>query len=141
MDRYRQSLDAFVEAFGVRHDAHAVAELYTEDAVLVDNSTGDRVQSRKAIEEWYAVYLRAFPDVTVQYHNVFGSGDMAAGEWITRGTHTGPLATPQGEIAPTGKRVELRGCSISKFAPGGIMLTEDSNYFDSASLLQQLGVM
>ena len=140
MERYQQAADAFAEAFGVRHDARAAAALYAEDGSITDMPTGDKVQGRVAIEEYLSVWLRAFPDLTFEPARVFGSGDMIAVEWVSHGTHTGPLATPQGEIAATGKRAELRACSISRLTSDDLY-AEDNTYFDSASLLQQLGVM
>lgn len=139
-DRYKRAIDDFVKAFAVQHDARAAVQLYAEDATLVDNSTGKKLQGRKAIEEWYSVWLRAFPDVTLEFYNVLGSGDRMAAEWISRGTHTGALKTQEGEIPATGKRVELRGCFIARLTHEGLY-AEDSTYFDSASMLQQLGLM
>lgn len=136
---YQPFLDGFQQALSVRHDAAAVAQLYAQDAVLVDVSSGRRFQGREAISQWYATFLRAFPDLTAEYANVFGSGEYVAIEFIGRGTHQGPLAGPQGEIPPTGQRVEFKGCCIGRVNPQG-EFTEDHTYLDSASIMQQLGL-
>src|SRR5579864_6462234 len=40
------------------------------------------------------------------------SGDTAILELTWRGTHIGPMRTPNGDIPATGKKVELRACQI-----------------------------
>ncbi len=54
-----------------------------------------------------------------------------------KGTHQGPLQTPNGSIAPTGKRIELRACAVFQFAEE--KARAQRHYFDMATLLQQIG--
>src|SRR5437588_6510772 len=48
-------------------------------------------------------YRTAFPDMTHTVISAVESGDRLAWELELVGTHTGPMVTPAGEIAPTGK--------------------------------------
>jgi len=137
---YKAIAERFREAFTVRHDAKAVAQIFSEDALLQDPSLPEPVRGRKAIEEWFGAMLRAFPDITGETTSVFGTGDSFAWEWVMRGTHTGPLAGPQGEIPPTGRRAEVRGCDVCRLDARGLIV-EDRSYWDSASMMQQLGLM
>lgn len=139
-DHYRRYLDDFYQAFVVQHDAKAVAQLYSQDATIWDPSLPEPLRGRQAVEEWHAAMLRAFPDMSLEFTNVFGAGDYVAAEIVGRGTHTGPLAGPQGEIPPTGKRIEVRGCFVGRITPDG-QCAEDRSYFDYASMMQQLGLM
>jgi predicted ester cyclase len=59
-------------------------------------------------------------------------------ELTWKGTHQGPLQTPQGSIAATGKRIEVRACAVVQIA--GEKARSQRHYFDMATLLQQLGV-
>jgi predicted ester cyclase len=51
-----------------------------------------------------------------------------------RGTHTGPLQ----DIAPTGRSVALPGCNVIELRDG--LIYREADYFDTATMLKQLGV-
>lgn len=91
-------------------------------------------------EESRGAYFRAFPDLSIECTKVFGADDDLAYEWVARATHTGPLASPQGEVPPTGRRFEVRGCTVIGLDPQGLIV-EEREYWDSASFMQQLGLM
>ena len=67
------------------------------------------------------------------------SGENYAGEGVFRGTHTGPLAGPQGDVAPTGRKIEVKCAFFLKITPDGLV-AEDRSYFDSAVMMSQLGL-
>jgi predicted ester cyclase len=58
----------------------------------------------KAYREFISEHFRAFPDM---HHEIEGitieSARTLAFEWRATGTFTAPLATPGGEVPPTGK--------------------------------------
>ena len=54
------------------------------------------------------------------------------------GTHDGPLRTPTGEIPSTGRSIELEVVEVIGIRAGKIAAI--SNYWDSATLMRQLGV-
>ena len=51
----------------------------------------------------------------------------------------GPLVGPQGEIPPTGKSVDVAFCDVYQFKDG--KFTSLRSYFDTATLMGQLGLM
>jgi ketosteroid isomerase-like protein len=55
------------------------------------------------------------------------------------GTHTGPLASPAGEIPPTGKPFALDYVNVAHFAHGQI--ASETYYWDNQSFLTQLGLV
>jgi ketosteroid isomerase-like protein len=55
------------------------------------------------------------------------------------GTNTGPLVSPEGEMPPTGRRVNIRMAFILRVRPDG-QIEEDQTYFDEAEFLKQLGL-
>jgi ketosteroid isomerase-like protein len=55
------------------------------------------------------------------------------------GTHTGPLAGPDGDVAPTGRSVDLRFADVSCVQNGQIVSYH--TYYDQMGLLSQLGLM
>ena len=66
------------------------------------------------------------------------SGDTYAGEARYTGTHRGVLATPQGELPPTGQRVSWDSADVVRVADGKIVSWHI--YHDPLRLLAQLGV-
>ena len=66
-------------------------------------------------------------------------GDWLAVEFVNRGTHTGPLQSSLGTFAPSGRSMEVRYCSVMRVRDG--MVVEDRDYYDSASIASQLGLI
>ncbi|MCE9606006.1 MAG: SgcJ/EcaC family oxidoreductase [Planctomycetia bacterium] len=58
----RQAVVAYVEAFG-KHDAQALAELWSPEAVYTNRLTGEEVVGRAAIAEQFAAIFKAQPDL------------------------------------------------------------------------------
>jgi ketosteroid isomerase-like protein len=54
-------------------------------------------------------------------------------------THTGPLASPGGDIPPTDKPVALDYVDVTRFAGGRI--ASEHVYFDQVAFLSQLGLL
>jgi steroid delta-isomerase-like uncharacterized protein len=109
---------------------------YAEDAETSD-PTG-KFKGKAEILASFKAWKTAFPEANAQVTNQISEGDQLLSEVIYRGTHSGPLASPMGTIAPTGKPVELRIAIVSRFRNG--LIQRERAYFDLAGLMQQLGV-
>ncbi len=59
---------------------------------------------------------------------------------VGEGTFTCPLATPEGEVAPTGKKVSLKVAFLAKISPAGL-IAEDRSSFDNLAFMKQLGLL
>ena len=62
------------------------------------------------VSEWVAfnrAFAAAMPDGRHTVEDVLQDGDRFAARLTFTGTHTGPLATPQGQVPPTGRTVAL----------------------------------
>ena len=79
----------------------------------------------EAYKHDYYRWRKAFPDGECKF--------------INRGTHTGPLKNSQGTFAPTGKKVKVRYCSVMRVTDGKVV--EGRDYYDSAGILRQLGLI
>jgi predicted ester cyclase len=88
--------------------------------------------------ERFTRYL-AFPDLKHQILTTVQPGDAVAAEARFTATHTGPLASPNGDIPPTGKPVTLDYVDVARFADGRI--TSEHIYFDQVAFLSQLGLL
>jgi steroid delta-isomerase-like uncharacterized protein len=118
-------------------DPAALAALYTEDGVYHEGS--QVTQGREAIAESYAASLQPFSGVTVEFWNVLTCGEYYVYQGTWRGTHTGPFATPQGDVPPTRRKVEFSFVFINKMNSEGL-IQEDHTYYDSVYVMQQLGL-
>jgi ketosteroid isomerase-like protein len=77
-------------------------------------------------------------DGHVEVSAQLSSEEGVTNECIYRGTHTGPLATPTGEIAPTGQPFELPFAEVWRIRDGKIASIH--GYIDSGTIMQQLGL-
>jgi predicted ester cyclase len=89
--------------------------------------------------EFSQMWAEGFPDGRVKIDNVVASGNHVVLQYTGEGTQTGALKSPVGEIPPTGRSITLELCDVHEFRDGKIRSVQ--SYFDSASMLMQLGVM
>jgi steroid delta-isomerase-like uncharacterized protein len=83
-------------------------------------------------------WAAAFPDSKATFEATHVSGNTVVLEVTWRGTHTGALRTPGGDIAATGRKIEIRACQVCDVADGTAQRMRQ--YFDMATLFTQLGV-
>ncbi|MGB2954224.1 MAG: ester cyclase [Gaiellaceae bacterium] len=116
-----------------------VAELIADDGEIVIVGSGTRFRGPEGSHEFSRMWADGFPDGKVTIDRTIASGDTVVVEFTGRGTHTGTLRGPAGDIPATGRSVTLQLCDVLDIRNGKIQRL--NSYFDSASLLQQLGVM
>ena len=121
------------------NDLDRAASVVTSDFELVDVATGMTFHGPAGLRLWLEPWLRAAPDAKTEITNVIVAGALVATEHIGRGTHTGPLQSPAGDVPPTGRSFELRIAEVYELRDGKI----DSlrAYYDIATFLRQLGLM
>ena len=76
----------------------------------------------------------AFPDMHVEVEHLVADDDNVAFAYTLTGTHDGPF---QGHDA-TGRKIEVRGMQISRFADG--LLVERWGSSDELGIMSQLGL-
>jgi steroid delta-isomerase-like uncharacterized protein len=137
MERYRSILERYVELYNAG-DLDGVMELYAEDSTqLMPDGT---YEGRSAIRDRLAQELAAFSDLAHRYLSYVEEGDAFADEWVFVGTHTGPVALPDGtEVPATGKRVEVQGMELVRVRDGRIVA--DNLYYDNLAVAAQLGLL
>lgn len=121
-------------------DPIAVTNLYAPDAVMIQADLSSPVHGREALLEYYKGFYKAMPDFKADLSVVAFSADTIVFEIVGGGTFTGPLATPEGEVAPTGKKVSFKAAFLAKISPDGL-IAEDRSYFDNLAFMKQLGVI
>ena len=109
------------------------------DAALIIAGSGDRFEGREGARQYAGMWANAFPDGRIEIDNVVDGGDQVVVQFTGRGTQTGTLVGPMGEIPATGRPVTLRLCDVWRFEGGSARSV--TTYFDTGSLMMQLGLM
>lgn len=123
------------------YNAHNLDELescYAASSETLTVPTGERALGPDGARHDTQRWLTAFPDMQFEIANLAAGDDFVAVEVRFRGTNTGPLALPEGELAATGRPVEIQGCMVLQFKDGKILTEHD--YFDRATMSEQLGI-
>jgi steroid delta-isomerase-like uncharacterized protein len=129
----REQVDAFNKG-----DWERVRAAHTSESRLNELATERKVEGPEQIVELFKGWKQAFPDAAGTVTSAFASGDTAVLEVTWKGTHTGPLTTAEGTIPASGKRQETPAAIFLAFE--GEKIKESRHYFDSLTLLKQLGV-
>lgn len=126
------------ECFNNRDLDRAVG-LVANDVEWRDMPTGETWRGPNGFKQSLQRWLTAFPDSKCDITNVVCAGDWCTVEFTGRGTNTGAMAGPTGEMPPTGRYVEVPFCDVIEIKNGKV--ARGHSYFDMATMMQQLGLM
>lgn len=126
-----------VIAYGQK-DWNAVGAAVSPYCVYDEVATQRQLQGGDAVMACWQGWATAFPDSKATIHSALVSGNTVVLELTWNGTHTGPLQTAAGQIGATGKTIAVRACQVVEIADG--KAKNMRQYFDLATLMQQLGV-
>lgn len=119
-------------------DATLLPALYTDD--VRGWSPALTVSSRDELAAELGTRAGAFTDVVVSIDPVDVTDGRGYAEWAFAATHTGAFALDDDEvIAPTGRRVTLRGMTVAEFQ--GSRIKAFRQYWDEVALLEGLGLL
>jgi steroid delta-isomerase-like uncharacterized protein len=99
--------------------------------------TQRKIEGPEQIVELFKAWKTAFPDAAGTVTSAVASGSKAALEVTWKGTHSGPLESAEGTIPASGKRQETPAAFFFTFE--GDKIKESRHYFDSMTLLKQIG--
>jgi steroid delta-isomerase-like uncharacterized protein len=117
------------------HDIERVLSLYTDDCTYEDVPLAVVNHGKDELRAFGERVFDAFPDLQIELTAHFAARDSAMLEWTMSGTHRGDLPG----MPATGKPFSLRGASALQLEDGRII--RNSDYWDMATLLTQLGLM
>ncbi len=86
----------------------------------------------EAFQHYYAMFLAAFPDATMQIEEQIAERDLVVTRKTFRGTHLGE----QWGLPPTGNRVQVEFIDIFRVQDG--QLAEHWHHFDFEELYSQM---
>jgi len=146
MNAIERTVRQFHESWDLRDPERGVAVI-APDYRFEDVARGETQIGPEGYRADYERWRAAFPDGEVKVVNVFTSSDggddgdsgWAVVEFVNRGAQTGPLRSSLGDFPPSGRRMEARYCSVMRVAGG--MVVEGRDYYDSASIARQLGLV
>jgi len=127
-----------------RGDLEAVLGYYTDDVYFEDTSVPTPCRTKAEMRDFMKVFYDAFPDLRIEIRNIFDSSPSPSGGGQGGGYVTAEydlLGTMRGEFlghAPTGKAFRIKAVSI--YEHNGTLFTKETVYYDSASLLVQIGL-
>jgi steroid delta-isomerase-like uncharacterized protein len=128
----REQVDAFNNS-----DWERVRAGLASDSRLDELGTERKIDGPEKIVELFKGWKQAFPDAAGTVKSTYASGDTAILEVTWKGTHSGPLTTAEGTIPASGKRQETPAAIFFTFE--GDKIKESRHYFDSLTLLKQIG--
>jgi steroid delta-isomerase-like uncharacterized protein len=97
-------------------------------------ATGEVYDGAEAVMGYYEASRATFPDQRNEVHSLRHADDAVIVEFDLLGTHRGPLRG----IAPTGREFRCPMLAVFEFEGDGIVC--ERVYFDSATILRQLGL-
>ena len=129
--------DVILKHIAAVNDRDSDADPWATNAEMT--APGAQVSGRDAVIGFVGVFQEAFPDLRLEIKQLLADGAGAAAEGTITGTHDGVFHTPNGDVAPTGRAVELRWAAV--YATNGETLKSEHLFFDQMDLLGQLGLL
>ena len=120
-------------------DIEAGAAMVAEGAPQLDVPSGQVLRGPEGLATFWRGWKDAFSDARTEITAIVVEGNRAAIEFIGRGTHDGTFVTPMGDLAPTGRKVEVQFSAVWEFKDEKI--TASRIYYDAATFAKQLGMM
>ena len=137
MPEVKETTDRFVTAFNT-HDETALQALHADD-IKFNAPGGFKANNAKDATAYATRWLKAFPDGRMKVRSQIFSGPWVVQEILMEGTHTAPLESPTGTIAPTYKKVAGSGVQLIRVENEKI--AEVRIYFDQLDQMMQLGLI
>jgi steroid delta-isomerase-like uncharacterized protein len=137
MSNTRSAFDAWLAAFN-HHDEAAIRATTADDCVF-EGPGGVRLEGGEAVTGYAKAWLNAFSDARLDVDHVAVDGEWVAITGTFRGTHDGTLASPNGDVPATGRRLEGRFSQLARFVNGRAV--EEQLYYDQMDVIAQLGLM
>jgi predicted ester cyclase len=142
-----QNLETFIRSLYDGFNSHSTDPHWldkvivdvSDDCDILDIPSGMTLVGKEGMQLSLTTWTTAFPDCSMDVTNIVISEEQAVVEFICRGTHTGTLYGPGGEITPSGRKLVLQYCSIYCVKDGELI--EQRIYYDALGLLQQIGLI
>jgi len=122
-----------------RRDPEGGAAVIAPDCHFEDIARNEVQTGPQAYIDDYQRWRDTFPDGEVKITNIIVQNDWAVVEFINRGHQTGILKSSLGDFPASGRFMEVKYCSMMRVKDGKVI--EGRDYYDSASIARQLGLI
>jgi steroid delta-isomerase-like uncharacterized protein len=119
-----------------RRDLDAWLGLFAPDATWHEIPSGEVFDVPDGVRLYYERFASAFPDGRCRDITVRAGEGFVVGEFTGSGTNTGPLLTPEGELPPSGKRIDIPFCDVHIVEDGLVARTH--RYWDTGTFARQM---
>ena len=120
------------------HDLDGFTQVLADDVVFKAPG-GMHGEGKTACATFFGSWFAAFPDGRVEVRAVHSVDDVAVEEGTFIGTQNGVLHGPMGDIAPTGRSIQVDYIQVLRFR-GGKHVSFNLMY-DRLLMLEQLGLI
>ena len=127
-----------VEAYNEKN-WHRLRSVVTPDFVYEEVPTQRRLEGPDALIACWQTWAKAFPDSRATFDEEFVAEGAVVLEVTWIGTHSGLLDLPGGPVTPTNRPIRLQSCQVLALRNDKVQSIRQ--YFDIATLLQQLGML
>jgi steroid delta-isomerase-like uncharacterized protein len=117
-----------------KHDIENFLSFHTDDVILESVPDGSVAKGKDELRTVINGYYTGFSDFKMEMTSCIASGNRQCEEFIVTGTHNG---TYQG-IPASGNKISFRGILVREMKRG--KTSRVTNYFDSATMMRQLGI-
>ena len=135
MNSARSTVEQFYKAFEAGDFDQAIS-LFHPDIVHRNPAGPQTLPEHRGYGE---AFKTALPDARMEIERWVGDGDEVIALGRFRGTHSGPLSGPQGEIPPSGNQIDIQFADFFAVRDGSIV--EHWTYFDQLAMFTALGAM
>lgn len=115
-------------------DIPKILDYYSDD-VVIQLPMGTLTGNAAVRDQFVVPFVTGFPGNVHAIRNLAYAKNLAAVEWSFEAVHRGRFAN----IEPTGKKVQVPGCSFYEHDLGARKIRAGRIYFDPAALLRQIG--
>jgi len=120
-------------------DTETLLTFFDPDFQYEDKTSGAVINGHDLMRRFMRVYHHFSPKCTVDFTKVVTQGTVFAAKWDWVGNDESSLILPDGATAGAGKPFNVPGMSICTVNDAGL-ITSHADYWDSATLLRQVGV-
>ena len=105
-----------------------------ENVAYTDQPRGMTANGRNEFRTYLEAWAKAFSDGRISNPQYLDAGDVVITQFMATGTNDGPF----GKLKPTGRKVSVPFCEVTRFDKEG-RITSGASYYDMYSLLLQMG--
>jgi steroid delta-isomerase-like uncharacterized protein len=117
------------------HDVDKIVAFFTDDCEYEDAIMREVVRGKPELRAYFVEWFAVFPDLSFVIKSHYLSPEGGGIEFTFSGTHTNPVMG----LPATNKPFTVRGASIVELREGKIR--RESDYWDAASFMTQIGMM